>query len=66
VGEARRRDSKPLGELEKARRFGLRFWRLYPKSARVVVKFEAQLIVWFAIVFGLLFLVALVVRLIHG
>jgi hypothetical protein len=30
-----------------------------------VVKFEAQLIVWFAIVLGVLFVVALVVQVLH-
>jgi hypothetical protein len=33
---------------------------------RAVVKFEAQLIVWFAIVLGVLFVVALIVRLVRG
>jgi hypothetical protein len=32
---------------------------------RAVVKFEAQLIVWFAIVLGALFVVALVVQVLH-
>jgi hypothetical protein len=31
-----------------------------------VVKFEAQLIVWFAIGFGVLFVVAFIVRLVRG
>lgn len=33
---------------------------------RAVVKFEAQLIVWFAIVLGVLFVIAFVMRLVHG
>jgi hypothetical protein len=56
---------KPPGVLERARRFGSRFWRLHPRSMRAVVKFEAQLIVWFAIVLGALFVVALVVQVLH-
>ena len=56
---------KTPGVLERVRRFGSRFWRLQPRSQRAVVKFEAQLIVWFAIVLGVLFVVALVVQVLH-
>jgi hypothetical protein len=57
--------NRPPGVLERARRFGSRFWRLQPRSQRAVVKFEAQLIVWFAIVLGVLFVIALVVQIVH-
>jgi hypothetical protein len=51
--------------LEKLRRFGMRFWQLAPKSFRAVAKLEAQIIVWVAVLFGLLFVIALVARLIR-
>jgi len=65
VGEARRRGSKPPSALEKARRFGVRVWLLYPRPLRPLIKFEAQLFLWGVGIFGIVIVVALVLGLWH-
>ena len=63
MGEAKRRGSKAPSQRERARRLANRYWTLYPRPLRTLLKFDAEVHLWMLGIAVLILFAALVVGL---